>query len=143
MKNYFVCAAYGLAALLWTSCSKPVSDEDLKNLNGYWEISEVKTADGDTKEFQSNNNVDYFEVSDRKGSRIKVVPQLDGKKQSNGIAEHFVVLDSANTTYLKYTTDYAKWTEKVDKITAEELVIINQNDIKYTYKRFTPIVINE
>lgn len=143
MKNYFVYAAYGLTAFLWASCSKPVSDEELKNLNGYWEISEVKTADGDTKEFQSNNNVDYFEVSDRKGSRIKVVPQLDGKKQSNGITEHFVVLDSANTTYLKYTTDYAKWTEKVDKITAEELVIINQNDIKYTYKRFTPIVINE
>ena len=143
MKNYFVCAAYGLTTLLWAACSKPVSDDDLKNLNGYWEISEVKTSDGDTKEFQSNNNVDYFQLTGRKGSRVKVVPQLDGKKQTNGISEHFAVLDSANTTYLKYTTDYAKWTEKVDKITADELVIINQNDIKYTYKRFTPIVINE
>ena len=143
MKNYFFCTVYGLATLLWISCSKPVSDEDLKHLNGYWEISEVKTADGDTKEFQSNNNVDYFELADHKGSRLKVVPQLDGKKQSNGIAEHFVVLDSANATYLKYTTAYAGWTEKVDRLTAEELVIINKNDIKYTYKRFTPVVINE
>jgi len=143
MKKYFVGTAYSLTAFLWISCSKPVSDEELKNLSGYWEISEVKTADGDTKEFQSNNNVDYFELDGRKGSRIKVVPQLDGKKQSNGIAEHFIALDSANTTYLKYASDYAKWTEKVDKITTDELVIINQNDIKYTYKRYTPIVINE
>ncbi len=125
------------------SCSKPISAEELKNLNGYWEISEVKTADGDTKEFQSNNNVDFFELKDLKGTRTKVVPQLNGKNQTNGIKEQFTVLESANATYLKYATDYAKWTEKVDKLTKDELVIINNNDIKYTYKRFTPIVVNE
>lgn len=130
-------------SLFVVSCSKPISAEELKNLNGYWEISEVKTADGDTKEFQSNNNVDYFELKDLKGTRTKVVPQLNGKNQTNGIKEQFTVLDSANATYLKYATDYAKWTEKVDKLTKDELVIINNNDIKYTYKRFTPIVVNE
>ena len=130
-------------SLFVVSCSKPISAEELKNLSGYWEISEVKTADGDTKEFQSNNNVDYFELKDLKGTRTKVVPQLNGKNQTNGIKEQFTVLDSANATYLKYATDYAKWTEKVDKLTKDELVIINNNDIKYTYKRFTPIVVNE
>lgn len=130
-------------SLFVVSCSKPISAEELKNLNGYWEISEVKTADGDTKEFQSNNNVDYFELKDLKGTRTKVVPQLNGKNQTNGIKEQFTILDSANATYLKYATDYAKWTEKVDKLTKDELVIINNNDIKYTYKRFTPIVVNE
>ncbi len=140
MKNILGLLAF--SALL-VSCSKPISAEELKNLNGYWEISEVKTADGDNKEFQSNNNVDFYEVKDLKGTRTKVVPQFDGRNQTNGIKEQFVVLDSANATYLKYSTDYAKWTEKVDKITKDELVIINQNDIKYTYKRFTPIVVNE
>lgn len=130
-------------SLFVVSCTKPISSEELKNLNGYWEISEVKTADGDTKEFQSNNNVDFFELKDLKGTRTKVVPQLNGKNQTNGIKEQFTVLDSANATYLKYATDYAKWTEKVDKLTKDELVIINNNDIKYTYKRFTPIVVNE
>ena len=130
-------------SLFVVSCTKPISAEELKNLNGYWEISEVKTADGDTKEFQSNNNVDYFELKDLKGTRTKVVPQLNGKNQTNGIKEQFTILDSANATYLKYATDYAKWTEKVDKLTKDELVIINNNDIKYTYKRFTPIVVNE
>lgn len=130
-------------SLFVVSCTKPISSEELKNLNGYWEISEVKTADGDTKEFQSNNNVDYFELKDLKGTRTKVVPQLNGKNQTNGIKEQFTILDSANATYLKYATDYAKWTEKVDKLTKDELVIINNNDIKYTYKRFTPIVVNE
>lgn len=130
-------------SLFVVSCSKPISAEELKNLNGYWEISEVKTADGDNKEFQSNNNVDFFEVKDLKGTRSKVVPQFNGKNQTNGIKEHFTVVDSANATYLKYATDYAKWTEKVDKLSKDELVIINDNDIKYTYKRFTPIVVNE
>lgn len=140
MKNILGLFAFSLLAV---SCSKPISAEELKNLNGYWEINEVKTADGDTKEFQSNNNVDFFELKDLKGTRTKVVPQFDGKNQTNGIKEQFTILDSANATYLKYSTDYAKWTEKVDKITKDELVIINQNDIKYTYKRFTPIVVNE
>lgn len=140
MKN--ILSIFALVVLA-TSCSKPISAEELKNLNGYWEISQVKTVDGNTKEFQSNNNVDFFELKDLKGTRTKVVPQFDGKQQSNGIQEQFAVLDSANATYLKYSTDYAKWTEKIDKITKDELVIINQNDIKYTYKRFTPIVINE
>lgn len=140
MKNILSLFVFSLLAI---SCSKPISAEELKNLNGYWEINEVKTADGDTKEFQSNNNVDFFELNDLKGTRTKVVPQFDGKNQTNGIKEQFTVLDSANATYLKYATDYAKWTEKVDKLTKDELVIINQNDIKYTYKRFTPIVVNE
>ncbi len=140
MKNILGLFVFSLFAV---SCSKPISAEELKNLKGYWEISEVKTADGDTKEFQSNNNVDYFELKDLKGTRTKVVPQLNGKNQTNGIKEQFTVLDSANATYLKYATDYAKWTEKVDKLTKDELVIINNNDIKYTYKRFTPIVVNE
>src|SRR5690606_2823935 len=129
--------------LIFVSCSKPNSSEELIHLNGYWEISEVQTSEGDKKEFQSNNNVDFFELKDKQGVRSKVVPQLDGSTQSNNIKEHFTVVDSANATYLKYATDYAKWSEKIDKLTTEELIIINENDIKYTYKRFTPITINE
>src|SRR5690606_9564480 len=140
MKN--ILGLFAFSALL-VSCSKPIPADELKNLNGDWEISEVKTSDGDNKEFQSNNNVDFFELKDLKGTRTKVIPQFDGKNQSNGIKEHFTVLDSANATYLKYTTDFTKWTEKVDKLTQDELVIINENDIKYIYKRFTPIVVNE
>ena len=129
--------------LIFVSCSKPISIEELIHLNGYWEISEVQTSEGDKIEFQSNNNVDFFELKDKRGVRSKVVPQLDGSTQSNNIKEHFTVVDSANATYLKYATDYAKWSEKIDKLTTEELIIINENDIKYTYKRFTPININE
>lgn len=140
MKNILGLFVFSLLAV---SCSKPIAADELKNLNGYWEISEVKTADGDSKEFQSNNNVDFFELKDSNGTRTKVVPQFNGKNHTNGIKEHFTVLDSANATYLKYSTDYAKWSEKITKITNDELVLINENDIKYTYKRFTPIVVNE
>ena len=129
--------------VLIVSCSKPIAEEQLKHLNGYWEISEVKTADGDDKEFQTNNNADFFEVTGKKGARSKVVSQMDGKIISNGIKEQFVIVDSANATYLKYVSDYSKWEEKVVELNEDKLVIINDNDIKYTYKKFTPIVINE
>lgn len=124
-------------------CSKPISTQELTHLNGYWEIQEVKTSDGDTKEYQSNNNVDYFELKELNGTRSKVISLIDGTIKSNGIKENFVVIDSANATYLKYQTEYSKWVEKIDKVSEDQLILINANDIKYTYKRFTPVVINE
>ncbi|UUV21438.1 hypothetical protein [Paenimyroides aestuarii] len=130
-------------ATVLVSCSKPISAEQLQHLNGYWEISEAKTEEGDLKTFQSNNNVDYFQLNGDKGTRSKIVPQLNGKAQSNGIQEQFVVIDSANATYLKYTTQFTKWTEKIDQLSKDQLVIINNNNVKYTYKRYTPIQINE
>lgn len=125
------------------ACSNPISKEELKHLNGYWEISEVKTPDNDTKVYQSNNNADYFVLNDQNGTRSKVVVQLDGTIQSNGIHENFTVKDSANALYLKYQTEFSQWTEKVEQLTEDELIIINDNNIKYIYKRFTPITINE
>ena|SRR5690554_98159 len=125
------------------SCSKSVSEQDLQHLNGYWEINEVKTPDNETKVYQSNNNADYFVLNDQNGTRSKVVVQLDGTIQSNGIQENFTVKDSANAIYLNYQTEFSQWTEKVDQLTADELIIINDNNIKYIYKRFIPVVINE
>lgn len=125
------------------SCSKSVSEQDLQHLNGYWEINEVKTPDGETKTYQSNNNTDYFVLNDQNGMRSKVVVQLDGTILSNGIQENFTVKDSANAIYLNYQTEFSQWTEKVDQLTADELIIINDNNIKYIYKRFIPVVINE
>lgn len=125
------------------SCSKSVSEQDLQHLNGYWEINEVKTPDNETKVYQSNNNADYFVLNDQNGTRSKVVVQLDGTILSNGIQENFTVKDSANAIYLNYQTEFSQWTEKVDQLTADELIIINDNNIKYIYKRFIPVVINE
>ena len=125
------------------SCSKSVSEQDLQHLNGYWEINEVKTPDGETKTYQSNNNADYFVLNDQNGMRSKVVVQLDGTILSNGIQENFTVKDSANAIYLNYQTEFSQWTEKVDHLTADELIIINDNNIKYIYKRFKPVTIDE
>lgn len=132
-----------LATALLSACSKSVVIDDIEQLNGYWEISEVKTPEGDSKTFESNNNADLFELNTTQGTRTKVVSQIDGSIQSNGIQENFVVKDSANAIYLKYKTDFSEWTEKLERLNENELIIINQNNIKYTYKRFTPININE
>jgi len=140
MKNIISIIVFSTVAI---SCSKSVSEQDLQHLNGYWEINEVKTPDNETKVYQSNNNADYFVLNDQNGTRSKVVVQLDGTIQSNGIQENFTIKDSANAIYLNYQTEFSQWTEKVDQLTADELIIINDNNIKYIYKRFIPVVINE
>lgn len=140
MKNIISLIVFSIVVI---SCSKSVSEQDLQHLNGYWEINEVKTPDGETKAYQSNNNADYFVLNDQNGTRSKVVVQLDGTILSNGIQENFTVKDSANAIYLNYQTEFSQWTEKVDQLTADKLIIINDNNIKYIYKRFKPVTIDE
>lgn len=121
------------------SCSENVTIKDIELLNGYWEITKVETPEGESKTFESNNHADYFELKEMKGIRTKVVNQLDGTIQSNGLKENFFIKDSANAFYLNYQTEFSRWTEKLEQLNENELVILNKNNIRYTYKRFTPI----
>src|SRR5690554_1185981 len=90
-----------------------------------------------------SKSVSEQDLQHQNGTRSKVVVQLDGTIQSNGIHENFTVKDSVGALYLKYQTEFSQWTEKVEQLTEDELIIINDNNIKYIYKRFTPITINE
>jgi len=138
MKNYFRLIPI---AFLIISCNSKVTPEQLSKINGYWEVTRVQTPDGTDKEYGMSTAVDYIELKDNAGFRQKVVPQLDGKYLTNDVKEYIVVLDSASATYLKYKTNYANWTEQVIKVTDEELVTKNDQDFKYHYKRFEPIII--
>jgi|SRR5690554_453121 len=130
-------------AVLLGSCSKNIAIEDIELLNGYWEINEVETPEGESKAFESNNHADYFQLNEMKGIRTKIVSQLDGTIQSNGLQENFMIKDSANALYLNYQTEFSKWTEKLERLNENELIIVTKNNIRYTYKRFIPININE
>ncbi|WP_152378400.1 hypothetical protein [Flavobacterium haoranii] len=61
-----------LFALALVSCVSKVKKEELQLLNGYWEIEEVKTQDGDKKTYKINEALDYFFINDSlKGFRKK------------------------------------------------------------------------
>lgn len=137
MKN----TAYLLfATFIIFSCTQKVSKEETQKLNGYWEIEKVQMADGSEKDYKVNLMYDFFEIGkDYKGFRKKVTPQLDGKYLADDTAEAVEITEKDNKIYLNYKTDYATWKEELKSVSEEKMVILNQQNIEYHYKKATAI----
>lgn len=124
--------------LLFVSCHSNVKKEDIKKLNGYWEIKQVKFSTGKTKDYKVNETIDYFELKSNKGFRQKVMPQFDGKFQTNGVKENIKVVENDNSFFLEYNTKFGKWKEEIISIEDSILVLKNKENLEYTYKKFKP-----
>ncbi|WP_396161310.1 lipocalin family protein [Flavobacterium sp.] len=131
MKKIFLFIVLGLLL----SCKQTISKTDLNNLNGYWEIEKVELPDGDKKEYKVNETIDFFKIKDGKGFRKKVMPQLDGTYLTNDIQEDIVIAVKDGDATIKYKTTYASWNEEIIELTKDKLVIKNQQDFEYHYKR--------
>lgn len=129
------------ALLLLISCNSEFKAEEVNKINGYWEVSLVETPDGTEKEYGMSTTVDFFEIKDNKGFRQKVMPQLDGRYLTNEVKETITVKDSASKTFLHYKTNYTNWNEEIIEISDNVLVVKNDQDFIYHYKRFEPIII--
>ncbi len=127
-----------LFIMLLVSCHSKVKKEDIKKLNGYWEINQVKFSSGKTKDYKVNETIDYFELKSKKGFRQKVMPQFDGKFQTNGIKENIKVVEKDNSFFLEYNTKFGKWKEEIISIEDSILVLKNKENLEYTYKKFKP-----
>jgi len=127
-----------LFIMLLFSCHSNVKKEDIKKINGYWEIKQVKFSTGKTKDYKVNETIDYFELKSNKGFRQKVMPQFDGKFQTNGIKENIKVVENDNSFFLEYNTKFGKWKEEIISIEDSILVLKNKENLEYTYKKFKP-----
>lgn len=127
-----------LFILICFSCSKRIEKEDLKYINGYWEIKSVETSEGVSKQYKVNETIDYFEIKNNKGYRQKVMPQLDGKYLTNGVQEAVNIIEKNNEIYLEYKTKYGKWRETLISISDSTMELKNANNTVYNYKRFVP-----
>lgn len=127
-----------LFIMLLVSCHSNVKKEDIKKLNGYWEINQVKFSSGKTKDYKVNETIDYFELKSNKGFRQKVMPQFDGKFQTNGVKENIKVVENDNSFFLEYNTKFGKWKEEIISIEDSILVLKNKENLEYTYKKFKP-----
>lgn len=130
-----------LLAIITVSCGKNITDEDIAHLNGYWEIEVAIMPDGSEKEYKVNPIIDYFEIKDNKGIRKKVMPQFDGTYRVNDTSEDITIIKEDNKTYISYTTDFSEWKEQIIDIDAEHLVVKNEQDIEYHYKKPEPFSI--
>ena len=117
------------------SCKQEITEADISNLNGYWEIEKVELPDGDKKEYKVNETIDFFKIEANKGFRKKVMPQLDGTYLTNDIQEDVVVVVKDGDASLQYKTTYASWKEEIIELTKDKLVVKNQQEIEYYYKR--------
>ena len=117
------------------SCKQNITDADISNLNGYWEIEKVELPDGDKKEYKVNETIYFFKIEANKGFRKKVMPQLDGTYLTNDIQEDVVVVVKNGDALLQYKTKYASWKEEIIELTKDKLVVKNQQEIEYYYKR--------
>jgi hypothetical protein len=131
MKKIFLFIVLGLLL----SCKQSISETDLNNLNGYWEIEKVELPDGDKKEYKVNETIDFFKIKDEKGFRKKVMPQLDGTYLTNDIQENIMITLQDGEAIVHYKTVYASWNEEIIELTKDKLVIKNQQDFEYHYKR--------
>jgi hypothetical protein len=78
-------------------------------------------------------------VRDNKGFRQKVMPQLDGRFLVNNQLEKIQITFENQEAYINYSTPFAKWKEKIEAISKDELVIINASKAEYHYKKAAPI----
>lgn len=125
-----------LAHILFAGCNSPITKESLVHLNGYWEIEKVKLADGTEKEYNFNPSIDYFEVSDTIGIRKKLKPQLDGTFISTKDSENFTLHISNEQVELQYKNPLSSWKEQIISITKDRMIIKNEAQNMYFYRRF-------
>lgn len=137
MKNKFY-IAFLLSFFLLSSCNQTITSDDMKKINGYWEIEKVILADGTKKEYKVNETIDYFEIKKNKGFRKKVVPQLDGSYLINNQLENIEIVQNNDLYYLKYTTKYTKFKEQIVAIHDSVLVLKTAQNVEYHYKKPIP-----
>ena len=137
MKNTFRILFF---SFLFVSCQQEIQPEDISKINGYWEIEKVVFDQGKDKEYGINESYDYFEIGkNNKGFRKKVMPQLDGTFIVNDAYENVKIRFEDDKAFIDYATPYAKWSEELIAVSDKELVLKNEQEKEYHYKKTQPL----
>ena len=126
-------------SLLFVGCKQEIKPTDITKLNGYWEIEKVVFDGGEEKAYGMNENFDFFKIKGIKGTRTKVMTQLDGTFLTTNTFENVSVRFTDKGTFLDYKTDYAKWSEELISVSDKEFVVKNEQQKEYHYKKAAPL----
>lgn len=131
------------ALTLFMACGNN-PEEFITHLDGYWEIDEVTLADGSKRDYTYNDTVDYLSISDSlTGFRKKMKPHFDGTYTTSEDAESLELKIENDSLNIYYSTPYDQWKETVLKATDDQLLIVNERNVKYLYKRYEPITVEK
>lgn len=126
-------------SLLFVGCKQEIKPADIAKLNGYWEIEKVVFDKGEEKDYGMNENFDFFEIKGTKGTRTKVMAQLDGTFLTTNTFENVSVRFKDEKVFLDYKTDYAKWSEELVSLSDNTFVVKNDQNKEYHYKKAGPV----
>ncbi len=121
-----------------TSCNNAPNDQ-LEHINGYWGIEKVEFTKDSIRDFKINEIVDYIEIKDSVGFRIKVKPQFDGTYIPAGEPEDIRVKMEEEKVALYYSTSFHKWKEIIVASKEDKISLKNERGIIYHYKRYQPL----
>lgn len=121
------------------SCGQGIKQENLGLLDGYWEIEEVIFPSGDRKTYEMNATLEYIETAGMKGYRKKVQPLPDGSFITSDDAEYFTISMRDGSFYMEYKNEMSSWEEKIEALSPAHFTLINEDQIRYIYKRHEPI----
>ena len=118
-----------------TSCSKEVTKEDLKNLNGYWEIEKVTTK-SQTKEYTINTTVDFYQI-DRNGDghKLKLKPNFTGTYTTNAVKDTVHIKHRNDSIFLVTSSPFNKWEALILELNENTLILKNEEGNIYQYKK--------
>ncbi len=121
--------------LLILGCSKQRPEDQIKSIQGYWEIDEV-AMNSKKKEYAINQAIDYFQVNENlTGFRKKLIPKLNGSFKMNNDQVPFTLKIENDSLHIYYKTAFDQWKESVIYADSTSLHIQNTNGYLYTYKR--------
>ncbi|WP_047419801.1 hypothetical protein [Cellulophaga sp. Hel_I_12] len=127
-----------------TGCANSVSETQLNQLNGYWEIEKVSFPDGQTKEYTINETVDYIQLDSLTGFRKKMKPTFEGTYITSDDAELFTIFKLEDSYIIQYKANGSMdWTENLIAVSANSFSVRTSENVTYTYKRYEPINITE
>ena len=127
--------------LLLTGCTQNISEKDVAMLNGYWEIEKVIMPNGDKKEYTVNETIDLFHIEKNTGWRKKVKPQFDGKYIDAGDPQDVIVSIKDDKAFIICKTPFTQWNDEILEISKDKLVLKNEQEMEYHYKKAVPFSI--
>jgi len=125
-----------------TACKSTIKEDEISQLEGYWEITKVVFQDGTTKPYTVNTTIDYIDINGLKGYIKKMKPGLNGRYQTSNKAAQFKLLLKNEVWEMHFEGDLNS-TLKLLELDSLEYAVKDQGQVRYYYKRYEPINISD
>jgi len=118
------------------SCTDKVTQQDLQQLNGYWDIEKVESIDKKITEYKANTTIDYYFINNNnEGYRKKTTLDFSGTYKTNNIKDKITIENKNGYFVIKTITSLDEWEDIIVNLTSEKLVLKNEKGVLFYYNK--------